>query len=98
MNAKINFDAIVQHDGETTQEWAYRALRYVIMSGQITPGRALTIRGLAADMDVSAMPIREALRRLTSEGALELKSNRRIMVPKLTPARLAELLELRVIV
>ena len=98
MNAHsdISFSALNQMEGETTQEWVYRALRFMILSGQVTPGRALTIRGLAADLGTSAMPVREALRRLTSEGALESKSNRRIVVPKLTPSRLAELLELRI--
>ncbi|WP_417457353.1 GntR family transcriptional regulator [Kordiimonas sp.] len=92
----INFDKLAHETGETAQEWVYRALRFAVMSGQVQPGRALTIRGIADMLDVSAMPVREALRRLTSEGALELKSNRRIMVPDLSPARLAELLELRI--
>ncbi len=93
----INFDTLARDAGETAQEWVYRALRFAVMSGQVLPGRALTIRGIAEKLDVSAMPVREALRRLTSEGALELKSNRRIMVPDLSPARLAELLELRIL-
>ena len=42
------------------------------------------------------MPVREALKRLTAEGALTIKANRRIIVPILVPARLAELIELRV--
>ncbi|NVJ97618.1 MAG: GntR family transcriptional regulator [Alphaproteobacteria bacterium] len=92
----INFDKLDRVENETAQEWVYRALRFAVMSGQVQPGRALTIRGIAQMLDVSAMPVREALRRLTSEGALELKSNRRIMVPDLTPAKLAELLELRI--
>lgn len=93
----INFDGLSRDESETAQEWVYRALRFAVMSGQMQPGRALTIRGIAQMLDVSSMPVREALRRLTSEGALELKSNRRIMVPDLTPAKLAELLELRII-
>jgi len=92
----FNFDWLDRVENETAQEWVYRALRFAVMSGQVQPGRALTIRGIAQMLDVSAMPVREALRRLTSEGALELKSNRRIMVPDLTPAKLAELLELRI--
>ncbi|WP_417450235.1 GntR family transcriptional regulator [Kordiimonas sp.] len=93
----INFDKLARENGETAQEWVYRALRFAVMSGQVQPGRALTIRGIAEMLNVSAMPVREALRRLTSEGALELKSNRRIMVPDLSPAGLAELLELRIL-
>jgi len=95
--ATLQFDQLTREDGETAQEWVYRALRFAVMSGQVWPGLALTIRGVAQLLGVSSMPVREALRRLTSEGALELKANRRIEVPTMTPARLAELLELRVV-
>ncbi len=81
---------------ETAQEWVYRALRFAIMSGQLQPSQALTIRQIAGILKVSAMPVREALKRLTAEGALTIKANRRIIVPTLVPARLAELIELRV--
>lgn len=93
----IDFSKLQASDSETAQEWVYRALRFAVMSGQVLPGRALTIRGIAQMLDVSAMPVREALRRLTSEGALLMKANRRIMVPDVDPARLAELIELRIL-
>ena len=98
MNAEtiINVDNISLGEEETAQEWVYRALRFAIMSGQLQPSQALTIRQLAGILNVSAMPVREALKRLTAEGALTIKANRRIIVPTLVPARLAELIELRV--
>jgi DNA-binding GntR family transcriptional regulator len=98
MNAEtgINLDILDSIVEETSQEWVYRALRFAIMSGQFQPNQALTIRQIASLLDVSAMPVREALKRLTAEGALTIKSNRRIIVPTLIPARLSELIELRV--
>jgi DNA-binding GntR family transcriptional regulator len=42
------------------------------------------------------MPIREALRRLTTENALALKDNRRITVPHMTASRLEQIVEARV--
>ena len=92
----INLSALIIVEEETSQEWVYRALRFAIMTGQLQPGEALTIRQIAGILNVSAMPVREALKRLTAEGALTLKSNRRIIVPRLVPARLSELIELRV--
>jgi DNA-binding GntR family transcriptional regulator len=92
----IDFSKLSAEDGETAQEWVYRALRFAVMSGQVLPGRALTIRGIAKMLGVSAMPVREALRRLTSEGALMMKANRRIMVPDVEPAKLSELIEMRI--
>lgn len=92
----INLNDLMRDEEETAQEWVYRALRFAIMSGQLQPSQALTIRQIAGDLDVSAMPVREALKRLTAEGALTIKANRRIIVPTLVPARLAELIELRI--
>ena len=92
----INLNNLSQEADETAQEWVYRALRFAIMSGQFQPSQALTIRQIAGDLGVSAMPVREALKRLTTEGALTIKANRRIIVPTLVPARLAELIELRI--
>ncbi|MDG1859123.1 MAG: GntR family transcriptional regulator [Emcibacteraceae bacterium] len=98
MNAEpgINLNNLDLIDEETSQEWVYRALRFAIMSGQFQPNQALTIRQIARLLNVSAMPVREALKRLTAEGALTIKANRRIIVPMLIPARLSELVELRV--
>lgn len=80
----------------TLQERAYRQLREAIMLGQLKPGDALTIRGLAEHLGTSAMPAREALRRLVAERALTLLANRRVTVPDMTAARLTELTEARV--
>ena len=66
------------------------------MNGQILPGRALTIRELATLLDVSPMPIREALRQLAAENALEIQGNRRVIVPKMTAMKFTELYEARI--
>ncbi|OLP46240.1 GntR family transcriptional regulator [Rhizobium oryziradicis] len=84
-----------QTAGMTTREFAYRRLRKTIMVGDIRPGEALTIRGIADAMDISPTPVREALRQLSSEGALKVLDNRRIVVPHMTPERLGELIALR---
>ena len=47
----------------------YRQLRTRIMHGDIPPGQALTLRGVARDYEVSMTPVREAVRRLVAEGA-----------------------------
>lgn len=81
---------------ESAKQWVYRVLRRAIMTGQFEPGEPVTINGLAEALGVSAMPVREALHRLVSEGALELLDNRRVRVPDLDPARFEEVLEARV--
>jgi DNA-binding GntR family transcriptional regulator len=79
----------------TSQEYAYQRLRQALMFGAVAPGRAITIRDLAEALAVSATPVREALRRLSSEHALLVLRNRRIRVPDISAARVEELVSLR---
>jgi DNA-binding GntR family transcriptional regulator len=67
------------------------------MCGQIRPGIALTIRGLADKLEVSPMPVREALHKLSSQAAVEVKDNRRVMVPLISPPKFKALYELRIL-
>ncbi|TCO83471.1 GntR family transcriptional regulator [Plasticicumulans lactativorans] len=81
---------------DTLQEWVYKQLRHAIMTGHFVPGHSVTIRGVAEMLGVSLMPVREALRRLVAERALELLANRRVTVPRMTPAKLDELCAARI--
>ncbi|RTE64800.1 GntR family transcriptional regulator [Amphritea opalescens] len=85
-----------RNDAVTITQWVYQTLRNAVMYGEILPGRALTIRELAGIMDVSPMPVREALRQLAAENALEIQGNRRVMVPKMTAMKFNELCEARI--
>jgi DNA-binding GntR family transcriptional regulator len=80
----------------TTQEYIYLRLRKAIILGLFAPGNPITIRGLADLLDTSPTPVREALRRLSTEHALKMLPNRRIVVPHMTPDRFKELIMLRV--
>ena len=68
----------------TTHESVYRGLRDRILFGAFLPGSSVTLRGLAEDMGVSPMPVREAVRRLIAERALKMQDNRRVLVPPMT--------------
>lgn len=74
-----------------THELVYRRLRGMILFGDLAPGQPVTIQGLVSELGTGITPIREAIRRLTAEGALEFKGNRRISVPTLTLSQLDEL-------
>ncbi len=60
----------------------YRKLREMILFGELAPGQPVTIQGLVSELGVGMTPVREAIRRLTSEGALVFKGNRRVSVPE----------------
>ena len=74
--------------GPVMHEVVYNRLREALIAGRLPPGRALSVRGLAAEFDVSAMPAREAIRRLAALGALEFTDTRRVMIAKMTGEKL----------
>lgn len=76
----------------------YRTLRLQVMYGDLRPGQALTLRGLARQHDVSMTPVREALRRLVAEGGLALSSSGRVTTPELSNDRIEELAALRALI
>ncbi len=72
-------------------EMVYRNIRDQILYGDLPPGQPITIQGLVENLEVSMTPVREAIRRLTAEGALEFQGNRRVCVPQMGERRFAEL-------
>jgi DNA-binding GntR family transcriptional regulator len=73
----------------------HRRVRRALIVGSIQPGQSVTISALSQAMNSSPTPVREALRCLTSEGALTVLHNRRLVVPPMTPERFNELLSVR---
>jgi len=80
---------------ETVQERIYIALRDKLMRGGWEPGQGLKIAELAAAFGTSAMPVREALNRLTAERGLQALPNRTVRVPTLSQQQLFDLKEAR---
>jgi DNA-binding GntR family transcriptional regulator len=80
---------------ETVQERVYAVLRDRLMSGGFEPGQKLKIAELASALGTSAMPVREALNRLTAERAIESMPNRSMRVPSLSKESLRDLMEAR---
>ncbi len=73
-------------------ETIYRQLRDLVLFGDLAPGQAVTIQGLCDRLGAGMTPVREALRRLIAEGALEFQGNRRVSVPLLDAGHVGELI------
>jgi DNA-binding GntR family transcriptional regulator len=58
-------------------------LRRSILSGALAPGQSFSLREVAAMLDVSFIPVREALRNLESEGLVLSRPGRSAMVAPL---------------
>jgi DNA-binding GntR family transcriptional regulator len=75
----------------------YEELRRRMITGKIVPGVGLSTRGLALEMGVSQMPVRDALARLAAEGAVAIRSKRKIEVPPMSVERFTDLLDCRLL-
>ena len=84
--------------GLASHDRLYRTLRQQVMHGELPPGQALTLRGLAAQFGMSMTPAREAVRRLAAEGALTISASGRVTTPELTNERIEELAALRALI
>lgn len=68
-------------------EVAYGELQEAIVSGALAPGASLRIDALAERLGTSRTPVREALRRLTDEGLVEVRPRSGTRVASLDAAR-----------
>ena len=82
---------------KTLGEHVYGQLKGALMSGAFRPGQKVSARSVADAVGVSFTPAREALSRLIAEGALETKGPKTVLVPRLTPERLFEITQIRLV-
>ena len=81
--------------GTPAHEQVYQTLRAQILFGEMAPGQAVTIQGLTQALGVGMTPVREAIRRLISDGALVFQGNRRVSVPQLSATDVEQLIYIR---
>ena len=60
--------ALVSRPHVTKQQYVYATLRDAIILCELRPGERLVIDDLARRLDISIIPVREALRQLEAEG------------------------------
>jgi DNA-binding GntR family transcriptional regulator len=83
---------------ETLHDRVYAELRRSLIHGMLDAGAMLRIQDLAATLQTSTMPVREALGRLVSEQALEALPNRTVRVPVITREKLDDLARARCLI
>ena len=77
------------------RDGVYETLRARIIAGHLTPGEAFGEERLAAELNVSRTPLREALRKLSEEGFVEYKPFRGARVIQPTPELVREIFLIR---
>jgi DNA-binding GntR family transcriptional regulator len=82
-------------DRQSSPQLIADALREAIICGRLAPGEPLRQESLAMHFSASRIPLREALRRLESEGWIEFLPNRGARVSGLSAAEVSEIYEIR---
>jgi DNA-binding GntR family transcriptional regulator len=83
---------------ETVVEYTISALREAIREGRFAPGQRLVVADVTRAFGVSAGPVREAIRRLTGEGLIDIVPHRGATVREFTLREIREIFELREVV
>lgn len=78
-------------DQSILRENVYSALCDAFTRGEFAPGDVVNLRSLAAQLGTSMTPVREAVRRLVAEGALEDTPSRTLAVPPFQKRRMTDL-------
>jgi DNA-binding GntR family transcriptional regulator len=82
-------------DPMTKTEYAYAELRRRIVHGEVTAGTRLRLRQLADELNLSEMPIREALRLLQRDGLISFESHRGATVTDVSAEQVIEQISVR---
>ena len=85
----------IRVDYRTVPELVYSRLRENILDGVLAPGEWIRQDVIARDMEISKIPVREALRRLESDGLVQFEPNRGARVAGLSIEDLQELYVVR---
>ena len=80
----------------TAEEAVTAALRRAIREGVLVPGQRLTQSEVAAELGVSRIPLRDALRRLEVESLVKIDGHKGARVTELTADDVAEIYEMRI--
>lgn len=77
------------------KDFAYEEIRKLILRRETSEGVILSENSLAAELNMSRTPVREALQRLQMEGFLEIHPNRGVVIPEVSVVEVNETFALR---
>ncbi len=90
------FLATAETQAQSTPDVVAHVLREAILRGFYDAGQPLRQDEIATTLQVSKIPVREALRRLEAEGLVVFHANRGAIVAPLNPAEAQEIAEIRI--
>ena len=91
----LNFEDGSASGRQTAHEYVRGVLRRAILNGELGSGTRLIQAELAATLDVSTTPVREALRDLATEGLIQFDPHRGAIVTELSTTDVHDIYEIR---
>jgi DNA-binding GntR family transcriptional regulator len=85
----------VVREGRVLTDWVTASLREAILQGYFEPGEKLDQELIANDLEVSRTPVREALKKLESEGFLEIRPHRGAFITAVSRQDIRDVYEIR---
>lgn len=95
MGAEKMQDTVNEGQASGLGDVAYREMKERLIRGDYKPGKKLTVRAVAEDLGFSSTPARDAINRLTGEGALVYSGPKTVIVPVLSEENLQEITLIR---
>ena len=87
--------SVAPRNGSGTQEWVYRVLREGIISGELKGGFQLKQDEISDALNVSHIPVREALRQLEAQRLVTIHPNRGATVTELSRDIVVDMMQVR---
>jgi DNA-binding GntR family transcriptional regulator len=82
-------------EGRVLADWVTASLREAILHGYFESGEKLDQDRIAEELEVSRTPVREAVRRLESEGFVEVRPHHGAFIAKVSPQGIRDVYEIR---
>jgi DNA-binding GntR family transcriptional regulator len=82
-------------EGRVLADWVTASLREAIFNGYFESGEKLDQNRIAEELEVSRTPVREAMRRLESEGFVEVRPHYGAFIAKVSRQDIREVYEIR---
>jgi len=88
---------VLQHTRESLAESVFRALRRAILEGELEPGEWLRQEGLAEELNVSQVTVRDALNQLVGDGLANRIPYKGVHVAMLSPVEFEDIYAMRAV-
>ncbi len=82
-------------EGRVLADWGTASLREAIFNGYFEPGEKLDQDRIAEGLEISRTPVREAMRRLESEGFVEVRPHYGAFIAKVSRQGIRKVCEIR---